>query len=168
MKKSMESGASASFLDLLCCALGGVLLLLLIFSARIKPGLETESSEFLIVEVAYRLPPNHPDPSDSDWSDLTKCSAKVSANRIVDLAFKSVLDEENRDLFLPRWMTSIENVSDVKTASVFLVMSEVRAEFTIKIDAVTYKGKIKPHVTFRTKRKHHHDATDEFRMEVSQ
>lgn len=56
MKRRGTAGTSASFLDLLCCALGGIILLVVLFSVKLKPGEAIETVTFTIVEFTFKLP----------------------------------------------------------------------------------------------------------------
>lgn len=123
-RKSTESGASASFLDLLCCALGGVILLLVMFSTRIKPGDATDQGEYLVVEFEFVV-----DGGEDVRSVVEAWAPEVSIEhpKPIQINYRPYpeLDAATYSDFDFRWISSFEASAGNTNVTIHLVLSRI-------------------------------------------
>jgi len=154
MKTRLESGASASFLDLLCCALGGILLLVVMFSTRIKPGDESDQGAFAVVEYLFT------GDAFSTAADVEKFLETVdpSLNVIyprqgaVQYLRTAELDTLSSPDFDFRWITSRKEAKGKSALHVYLVMTNITQELAIQ-PAISSQPRDTPSVTIYTRKK---------------
>jgi hypothetical protein len=154
---------SVSFLDLLSIALGGVMLLAVLFSLSLRPGQATDEADFLVVGVELELEPT------SKQADAAALRRELEGGLIPKLQLTTTESPEWRDEYrrdsefhsLPfadvRWLTEfVEDGSEGKlvgTVRVYCICTRMRHTIT---PSLTLQA---DPTTLRTRRAHYWVST---------